>query len=108
MGVYTVYDILTDNPGFVNGIDHNRKLYEWNNMVRVIFKDGTVSNIGYYNSDYGSVDIKKEKKLFNFFQKNNEYIVVDSITINFINDYDGFLIHDYVYIIFIQNKNYKK
>ena len=108
MGVYTVYDILTDNPGFVNGIDNNRKLYEWNNMVRVIFKDGTVSNIGYYNSDYGSVDIKKEKKLFNFFQKNNEYIVVDSITINFINDYDGFLIHDYVYNMLIQNKNYKK
>ena len=31
MGIYTIYDILTDNPGFID-IKHNKKLYEWNNF----------------------------------------------------------------------------
>lgn len=40
MGIYTVYDILTDNPGFIN-YHNNKNLYEWNNKVRVILKDGS-------------------------------------------------------------------
>ena len=107
MGIYTIYDILTDNPGFID-IKHNKKLYEWNNKVRVILKDGSVSDIGHYNGE-GSVYMGKEKKyLFDFFLKRKEYWVVDSDTINFNNEYDGFLINDYVYNLLLKNKNYKK
>jgi len=65
MGAFTIFDILTDNPGIIK-IEHNKNLYEWHNKVRVILKDGSVSDIGYYNGE-GSVYIGKEKKyLFDF------------------------------------------
>ena len=108
MGVSTVYDILTDNPGSINYYN-NKNLYEWHNKVRVILKDGSVSDIGHYNGE-GSVYIGKEKKkyLFDFFLKRKEYWVVDSDTINFNNEYDGFLMNNYVYSLLLKNKNYKK
>ena len=107
MGVVTIYDILTDNPGIMK-VEHNKNLYEWHNKVRVILKDGSVSDIGHYNGE-GSVYIGKEKKyLFDFFSKGKEYWVVDSDTINFNNEYDGFLMNNYVYSLLLKNKNYKK
>ena len=107
MGAFTIFDILTDNPGIIK-VKHNKNLYEWNNKVRVILKDGSVSDIGYYNGE-GSVYIGKEKKhLSDFFSKGKEYWVVDSDTINFNNEYDGFLMNNYVYNKLLINKNYKK
>ena len=107
MGVVTIYDILTDNPGIMK-VEHNKNLYEWHNKVRVILKDGSISDIGHYNGE-GSVYIGKEKKyLFDFFSKGKEYWVVDSDTINFNNEYDGFLMNNYVYSLLLKNKNYKK
>ena len=107
MGAFTIFDILTDNPGIIK-VEHNKNLYEWHNKVRVILKDGSISDIGYYNGE-GSVYIGKEKKyLFDFFSKRKEYWVVDSDTINFNNEYDGFLMNNYVYNKLLTNKNYKK
>ena len=107
MGISTVYDILTDNPGFIN-YHNNKNLYEWNNKVRVILKDGSVSDIGYYNGE-GSVYIGEKKKyFFDFYFNGKEYWVADSDTINFNNEYDGFLMNNYVYSLLLKNKNYKK
>ena len=107
MGAFTIFDILTDNPGIIK-VEHNKNLYEWHNKVRVILKDGSISDIGYYNGE-GSVYIGKEKKyLFDFFSKRKEYWVADSDTINFNYEYDGFLMNNYVYNKLLTNKNYKK
>lgn len=107
MGAFTIFDILTDNPGIIK-VKHNKNLYEWNNKVRVILKDGSVSDIGYYNGE-GSVYIGKEKKhLSDFFSKRKEYWVADSDTINYNYEYDGFLMNNYVYNKLLMNKNYKK
>ena len=107
MGFVTIYDILTDNPGIMK-VKYNSNLYEWHNKVRVILKDGSISDIGHYNGE-GSVYIGNEKKgLLDFFSKRIEYWVVDSNTINYNDEYDGFLINNYVYSLLLKNKNYKK
>ena len=107
MGFVTIYDILTDNPGIMK-VKYNNNLYEWHNKVRVILKDGSISDIGHYNGE-GSVYIGNEKKgLLDFFSKRIEYWVVDSNTIYYNDEYDGFLINNYVYSLLLKNKNYKK
>jgi hypothetical protein len=35
MGAFTIFDILTDNPGIIK-VKHNKNLYEWNNKVRTL------------------------------------------------------------------------
>ena len=60
--MYLVYDILIDNPGYL--ISHNHdKLFLWHNDVRVVFKNGTVSDIGYYDLE-GNVRIKNKNPSF--------------------------------------------
>ena len=110
MGIFTVCDILTGNPGFIYLTDEDKKLYNWNNNVRVVLKDGTVTKIGQYFLD-GNVRIQdKQKSLFDLFPKKHEYIVGDKSNLNdFVNyEYDGFLLNDSVYNFIKKHKDYKK
>jgi len=54
MGIFTIFDALTGNPGEISsvGIVDNtfKKKYDWHNKgVRAILKDGTINDKGYYD-----------------------------------------------------------
>jgi hypothetical protein len=111
--MYLVYDILIDNPGYL--INHNHdKLFLWHNYVRVVFKNGTVSDIGYYDLE-GNVRIKNKNPSFfsTFFGLSDEtkYSVAnysDNILLQNINDIDGFMILDKTYKYLTKNTHFKK
>ena len=114
MGYYTIYDILTGNPGTItyneindlNSKDekNNKKLYEWHTNVRVITKDG-ISDIGYYDLD-GAVFVKTKKSILGLsYNSKKRYDVKDDYT-NI--DADGFLLNNEVYNILTSHKDYKK
>jgi hypothetical protein len=86
----------------------------WHKDARVVFKDGTVSDIGYYDLE-GNVRIKNKNpsfwsKLFGFADE-TKYSVTnysDNIILQNINDIDGFMILDKTYKYLKKNTNFKK
>jgi hypothetical protein len=117
MGIFTVYDILTGNPGYIRAEHINKKLYSWQNKVRAVLENGSVSKIGEYNLE-GTILCKGTKKsAFNLFPKKEEYQVIDGNMIDYktfdgylFEDWknDGFLINNKVYNMLKKHKNYKK
>lgn len=104
MGVYTIYDILISNPGYIfyDKTNLNDKLFSWHNSVRAILKDGTITDKGTYDME-GNVVIKKKKLLFN---STTRYVVSDSSTDWLEND--GYLILDITYKYLVKHPQFKK
>ena len=84
MGGFTVYDALIDNPSTINYIGNkiNSKPFDWIKKLRVIFKNGELSNIGYYDGEgYFVLD---DKSFFSYispkkYKKYNYQEVLDII-----------------------------
>jgi|LakMenEpi03Aug12_release.lakeMendotaPanAssembly.Ray.scaffolds.fasta_scaffold1039519_1 hypothetical protein len=70
MGVLNICDILTGNFGFIYLTGDDKKLYNWNNNIRVVLKNGSVSNIGIYNMEYKAIIMEKKNQSLICFQKN--------------------------------------
>ena len=111
--MYLVYDILIDNPGYLIN-QNNDKLFLWHNDVRVVFKNGTVSDIGYYDLE-GNVRIKNKNPSFLStlfgFSDENKYSVAnysDTVILQNIDDIDGFMILDKTYKYLKKNTFFKK
>jgi predicted DNA-binding WGR domain protein len=104
MGVYTIYDILISNPGYIyyDKTKLNDKLFSWHNSVRVVLKDGTITDKGIYNME-GDVVINKKKFLFN---STTRYSVSD-ISTNWLKC-DGYLILDITYKYLVKHPQFKK
>jgi predicted DNA-binding WGR domain protein len=91
MGGFTVYDMLIGNPSLVIEIEKSKK-YDWMRKVRVVYKDGNVSNkTGIYNGE-GKVIFKDG----GFFTSEEGDYVVDKYSDN-IYDYKGYIILDKTY-----------
>ena len=111
MGVLNICDILTGNFGFIYLTGDDKKLYNWNNNIRVVLKNGSVSNIGMYNMEYKAIIIEKKKSIFNLFPKKQKYWVADEQLLDNVPEvykHDGFLLNDYVYNLIKKHKDYKK
>jgi predicted DNA-binding WGR domain protein len=110
MGQWTTYCILSGNPSHLL-YDSNSNNYKWQEKVRVVLKDGSITDIG--KCDIGgtfTLDSKK-KSIFSFFSKKGEYRVADSAVLFLLNDsFDaqGFIISDLVYKYLKKNKNFNK
>ncbi len=107
MGSFTVYDALIDNPctiKYIGGKSLNLKELQWLMSVRVVLKNGKISDVGYYNGD-GSVIVKK-KSLLSYFCY-NKYDVTDIKKQSFY-DADGFIILNKTYEMLNSHKDYKE
>ena len=113
MGVLNICDILTGNFGFIYLTGDDKKLYNWNNNIRVVLKNGSVTNIGTYDMEYKAIIIEDKKSIFDLFPKENKYWVADEQLLYETIDpevysHDGFLLNDYVYNLIKKHKDYKK
>ena len=99
MGVFELYDCLSGNPIKVDIVGINKaeaiKKYYWQNIVRLIKKDGSVTDIGHYDG-YGNVIINDEK-----FKGFSPDLCADEI------EHDGIVIIDRVYEILINDVEFK-
>jgi hypothetical protein len=108
MGYFTIYDPIIGNPGIINGgmeyfskdIKNSKQKYNWNHKVRVVLKNGKVTNIGSYNF-YGDVILKNNKKynvcIMNLNSPDSNGRV-----------FDGFLINNITYKYLLKNPLFKK
>lgn len=98
MGFFLLYDCLTGNPIKVNVIGAKKseaiKKYFWQNVVRLVKKDGSVTDIGYYD---GCGNIVVNGETFKGFSPD---LCVDEI------EHDGIVIIDSVYQILINDVEY--
>jgi len=97
MGIFTIYDILTGNPGAIHNLTgENKKIYGWNEKVRVVLKDGSVSKIGHYEYNGDVVYKDTKKSVFDLFTKEHRITVIDDVIYDYY-DADGFLLNNKVY-----------
>jgi len=97
MGCFTLYDCVVGNPCGITCLNLSRekmKYYDWMNVVRVILKDGSVTDIGFYD-DYGRV-----------FVDGKEYKVADITSDLTEIEHDGIIIIDKVYEILSSFKEF--
>ena len=99
MGFFLLYDCLTGNPIKANTLGIEKieaiKKYYWQNMVRLVKKDGSVTDIGFYTG-YGTVVINEEE-----FKGFSPDLCADEV------EHDGIVILDRVYQILINDVEYK-
>jgi predicted DNA-binding WGR domain protein len=97
---FIVYDMLIGNPSLI--IEREKtKNFEWMNKVRVVYKDGKISNkTGYYNG--GGKVIFKNGGLFS----SEESESVADVYNDDIYDYKGYLILDETYKYLKKNKSF--
>ena len=99
MGVFELYDCLTGNPIKVDIVGINKaeviKKYHWQNIVRLVKKDGSVTDIGYYDG-CGNVMVNGEK-----FKGFSPYLRTDEV------EHDGIVIIDRVYQILINDVEFE-
>ena len=110
MGQWTTFCILSGNPSNLL-YDSNNHKYKWQEKVRVILKDGSITDIGKCDIEGTFTLDSKSKSIFSFFSKKGEYRVADSATLFLLNDsFDaqGFIISDLVYKYLKKNKNFNK
>ena len=108
MGYFTIYDPIIGNPGIINGgmeyfskeIKNSKQKYNWNHKVRVVLKNGKVTNIGSYNF-YGDVILKNNKKY-------NVYIEDLKFPDSNGRFFDGFLINNITYKYLLKHPLFKK
>lgn len=107
MGIFTIYDILTGNPGAIHNLTgENKKIYGWNEKVRAVLKDGSVSKIGHYEYNGDVVYKDTKKSVFDLFPKEHRIAVIDDEIYDY--DADGFLLNNKVYNLLKKNKKFKK
>lgn len=96
MGIFTLYDSIVGNPTGVACIGVDPKNYKWMDDVRAVLKDGTVTDVGFYDY-YGRVVVNGK-----------EYPVID-ISEDTVDDeeHSGFIIIDKVYQILKDNVEYQ-
>ena len=110
MGQWTTFCILSGNPSVLS-YNSNSNKYKWQENVRVILKDGSITDIGKCDIEGTFTLDSKSKSIFSFFSKKGEYRVADSATIFLLNDsFDaqGFIISDLVYKYLKKNKKFNK
>lgn len=103
MGVFTVYDALTGNPGVIanDGVPDElfEKKYKWhNNGARVVLKDGTITEEGYYDS-YGRVIVNE--RAYGVINTWDQFNYTD-------DEYDGFMLLEPVYQLLISHPKYNE
>ena len=103
MGIFTIFDALTGNPGEISsvGIVDNtfKKKYDWHNKgVRAILKDGTITDKGHYDS-YGKVVVG-----------DNNYKVINTWDhFDYTEEeHDGFMLLESIYQLLISNPKYSE
>lgn len=96
MGIFTLYDSIVGNPSGVACVGVDPKNYKWMDDVRAVLKDGTVTDVGFYDY-YGRVVVNGK-----------EYPVID-ISEDTVDDeeHSGFIIIDKVYQILKDNVEYQ-
>jgi hypothetical protein len=94
MGNFTLYDSIVGNPSGVACIGVDPKNYKWMDDVRAVLKDGTVTDVGFYDY-YGRVVVNGK-----------EYPVIDSSLSADHEEHSGFIIIDKVYQILKDNVEY--
>ena len=108
MGYFTIFDPIIGNPGIINGgmeyfskeIKNSKQKYNWNHKVRVVLKNGKVTNIGSYNF-YGDVILKNNKKY-------NVYVEDLKFPDSSGRFFDGFLINNITYKYLLKHPLFKK
>jgi predicted DNA-binding WGR domain protein len=104
MGGFTVNDALIDNPVSINYIGNkiNSKPFNWIKKLRVIFKNGELSNIGYYDGEgYFVLD---DKSFFSYISP-KKYKITDMQKKKYL-DGDGYIILDKTYNLLKSNKKF--
>ena len=95
MGCFSLYDSIVGNPSGVTCVDVNPENYKWMNEVRAVLRDGTVTDVGFYDN-YGRVVVDGK-----------EYPVIDSSLSADHEEHSGFILNDKVYQILKENVEYK-
>ena len=113
MGQFTTFCILSGNPCYIThiGDEFNEKDYKWQEKVRVILKDGSITDIGTCNLEGTFTLDSKNKSFFSFFSKKGEYRVAGSHTLFLLDESfeaQGLIISDIVYKYLKKNKNFNK
>ena len=103
MGVFTVYDALTGNPGVISndGLPEElfKKKYGWhNNGARVVLKDGSITEEGYYDS-YGRVIVNE--RAYGVINTWDQFDYTD-------DEHDGFMLLESVYQLLISHPKYSE
>ena len=97
MGVFTLFDCICGNPVEIFNHDTNKEdfetKYEWMNSVRVVLKDGSVTEPGSYDG-YGNVNV------------NDKIYKVTDNSLGYQGLYDGLVILDKTYEIMIKDPEY--
>ena len=110
MGQWTTFCILSGNPTNLSNSTNNNK-YKWQEKVRVILKNGNITNIGKCNLGGEFTFDTKNKSLFSFLGKKEGYRVADSSTLFLFNETfnaQGFVISDLVYKYLKKNKSFNE
>ncbi len=94
MGVWTVFDVLIDNPGYVmiegDYDDENANTkYGWQSDVRVVTKSGEVTEIGYYDS-YGRVVLNNKEYEISENSDEQEGVMISDVTWNYIKNHKSY------------------